>query len=77
MSEKTNKLQEAYTELNDRKKNELKEAFTTKFELSTDTFYRKINGSSPLWNYEKHFFSEWFKISVKKLFTNTKKEATQ
>jgi hypothetical protein len=69
----TNPFLDAYTQLNEKKKEELREKFLEKFDYeSPNTFYMKLNQNSPLWSIEKEFISEWLKQPVKKLFPKAK-----
>lgn len=64
-----NKLLEEYNNLEDSKKEMIREDFTYKFDYSSkDTFYKKLRGESRLWNYEKEWFAERFHTTTDKLF---------
>lgn len=63
-----NQLQHYYSQLNEVRKSELRKAYSDKFEFSRDTFYKKLNGETPLKNLERTFFCSWFNLEIDTLF---------
>lgn len=68
---------EAYNELNNKRKEELKRAFEKQFDYSetSSTFYRKIAFTTPVWSIEREFFQKHLKKELA-IVAKKKKGAT-
>jgi hypothetical protein len=70
-----NPLWEAYLDLSEPKKKQIREEFTKAFDYSEASFYRKLKNPEQIWSHEKSKLSELLKKPQHKLFP--RKEAAK
>lgn len=64
-----NKLQELYNDLSNAKKEALRADFSKDFDYKSDNhFYKKLNRTTPFWNYEKKWLAARFETTENELF---------